>query len=158
MTTPSPDTSGVRVFPPLIYVGLFSVGYTAHRLAPMHLFVDLPPAVRLLGWALVALALLLSGSAAFLMFRAGTTPNPRRPTTALVAHGPYRFTRNPMYLALALLYLGLSLLVNSAWPLALFPVALMLVERWVIVREEAYLERVFGEAYRAYKARVRRWL
>jgi len=66
--------------------------------------------------------------------------------------------RDRMYLALALLYLGLSLLVNSAWPLALFPVALMLVERWVIVREEAYLERVFGEAYRAYKARVRRWL
>jgi protein-S-isoprenylcysteine O-methyltransferase Ste14 len=158
MTTPSPDTSGVRVFPPLIYAGLFSVGYTADRLAPMHLFVSLPPAVRLVGWGLVALALLVSGSAAFLMFRAGTTPNPRRPTTALVAHGPYRFTRNPMYLGLALLYLGLAVLVNSAWPLALFPVAIMLVERWVISREEAYLERLFGDAYRAYKARVRRWL
>jgi protein-S-isoprenylcysteine O-methyltransferase Ste14 len=158
MTTPSPDTSGVRVFPPLIYAGLFSVGYTAHRLAPMHLFVDLPAALRLGGWALVALALLLAASAGLLMFRAGTTPNPRRPTTALVLHGPYRFTRNPMYLALALLYLGAALLVNSAWPLALFPVAIMLVERWVIAREEAYLERVFGDAYRAYKARVRRWL
>jgi protein-S-isoprenylcysteine O-methyltransferase Ste14 len=134
------------------------VGYTAHRLAPMHLFVDLPAALRLGGWALVALALLLAASAGLLMFRAGTTPNPRRPTTALVLHGPYRFTRNPMYLALALLYLGAALLVNSAWPLALFPVAIMLVERWVIAREEAYLERVFGDAYRAYKARVRRWL
>jgi len=158
MTTPSPDTSGVRVFPPLIYAGLFSVGYTAHRLAPMHLFVDLPAALRLGGWALVALALLLAASAGLLMFRAGTPPNPRRPTTVLVLHGPYRFTRNPMYLALALLYLGAALLVNSAWPLALFPVAIMLVERWVIAREEAYLERVFGDGYRAYKARVRRWL
>ncbi len=158
MTTPSPDTSGVRVFPPLIYAGLFSVGYTAHRFVPMPLFVDLPRALRLVGWTLMALALLVSGSAALLMFRAGTTPNPRRPTTALVVHGPYRFTRNPMYLALALLYLGLALLVNSAWPLALFPVAIMLVDRWVIVREEAYLERAFGDAYRAYKARVRRWL
>lgn len=158
MTTPSPDTSGVRVFPPLIYAGLFAVGYTAHRLAPMHLFVDLPPALRLVGWGLVALALLLVASATFLMFRAGTTPDPRRPTTALVAQGPYRFTRNPMYLALGLLYLGLALLVNAGWPLVLFPVAIMLVERWVIAREEAYLERVFGDAYRAYKARVRRWL
>jgi protein-S-isoprenylcysteine O-methyltransferase Ste14 len=146
------------VFPPLIYAALFSVGYTAHRLAPMHLFVDLPGAVRLVGWGLVVLALLVAASAALLMFRAGTTPNPHRPTTALVAHGPYRFTRNPMYLGLALLYLGLALLVNSAWPLALFPVAIMLVDRWVIAREEAYLERVFGDAYRAYQARVRRWL
>src|SRR5260370_12412718 len=116
----------------------------------MTLFVVLPPAVRLVGWALVALALLLSGSAAFLMFRAGTTPNPRRPTTALVAHGPYRFTRNPMYLALALLYLGLSLLVNSAWPLVLFPVALMLVERCVIVPEETYPTPLFANPYRPY--------
>jgi protein-S-isoprenylcysteine O-methyltransferase Ste14 len=158
MTTPSSDTSGVRVFPPLIYAALFSVGYTADRLAPMRLFVDVPPAVRLVGWGLVALAVLVGASAAALLFRAGTTPDPRRPTTALVAHGPYRFTRNPMYLGLALLYLGLALLVNSAWPLALFPVAIMLVERWVIAREEAYLERVFGDVYRAYKARVRRWL
>src|SRR5258708_30166113 len=156
MTTPSPDTSGVRVFPPLIYAGLFSVGYTAHRLAPMHLFVDRPAALRRGGWALVALALLLAASAGFQMFRAGTTPNPRRPTTALVLHGPYRFTRNPMYLALAFLYLGAALLVNSAWPLALFPVAIMLVERWVIAREEVYLERVLREADRGYNARVRR--
>jgi len=148
----------VRVFPPLIYATLFAVGYTAHRIAPMQLFVDPTAAVRLVGWALVALAVLVGASAALLFLRAGTTPDPRRPTTALVVHGPYRFTRNPMYLALALVYLGLALLVNAAWPLVLLPVALMLVERWVIAREEAYLERQFGDAYRAYKARVRRWL
>jgi protein-S-isoprenylcysteine O-methyltransferase Ste14 len=148
----------VRVFPPLIYATLFAVGYGAHRVAPMQLFVDPPIAVRLVGWALAALAVLLGASAALLFLRAGTTPDPRRPTTALVVHGPYRFTRNPMYLALALLYLGLALLMNAAWPLVLLPVAIMLVERWVIAREEAYLERQFGDAYRAYKARVRRWL
>ena len=148
----------MRLFPPLIYAALFAVGYTADRIAPMRLFVDPPAAVRLVGWALVALAALLAASAAFLFLRAGTTPDPRRPTTALVVHGPYRFTRNPMYLALALLYLGVALLLNAAWPLVLLPVAIMLVERWVIAREEAYLERRFGDAYRAYQARVRRWL
>lgn len=148
----------MRVFPPVIYAALFGVGYIAHRLAPMHLFDELPPAVRRFGWVLVAFGVLVGASAGFLFFRAGTTPNPRRPTTALVAQGPYRFTRNPMYLGLALVYLGVALLLNAAWPLVLFPVAIMLVERWVIAREEVYLERRFGDAYRAYKARVRRWL
>jgi protein-S-isoprenylcysteine O-methyltransferase Ste14 len=157
-TLSSPDTSGVRVLPPLIYAGLFLVGYALHRLVPLRLWGDVPLVARLVGWSLVGAGVLLGASAVVLFRRAGTTPNPTRPTTALVLHGPYRFTRNPMYVGLGLCYLGATLLVNSAWPLVLLPVLIGLVQRWVIAPEEAYLERRFGAEYRAYRTRVRRWL
>src|SRR5207244_12588786 len=76
----------------------------------------------------------------------------------IVVHGPFRFTRNPMYVSLVALYLSLTLFVNSVWPLVLLPVVIALVQRQAIAREEAYLEAKFGGEYRAYKPRVRRWL
>ena len=90
--------------------------------------------------------------------RARTSPIPIRPTTALVTNGPYRFSRNPMYLSLVLLYVGLALRLNDFWVLALAPVVIVLVHYLAIVREEQYLERKFGQEYLDYKARVRRWL
>ncbi|HVH09346.1 MAG TPA: isoprenylcysteine carboxylmethyltransferase family protein, partial [Gemmatimonadales bacterium] len=155
---PSRDSSGVRVFPPGIYAGVFLAAYLVHRLWPVRLWRDLPFAVRLLSYTLLGAAVLLVGTAALLFRRAGTTPNPTRPTTALVVRGPYRVTRNPMYLGLASLYLGVALLVNSVWPCVAFPVAILLIDRFVIAREELYLEQKFGDAYRAYRGQVRRWL
>ncbi len=152
------DKSGVRFPPPLIYAGLFVVGYALHRFLPVRFWAEPAPAQPVIGWGLVAASVLLSASAVWLFRRAGTTPNPWKPTTALVIRGLYRFTRNPMYLGFAALYLGLTLLVNSVWPLVLFPGVIALVQTQVIAREEAYLETKFGEEYRAYKARVRRWL
>jgi protein-S-isoprenylcysteine O-methyltransferase Ste14 len=81
-----------------------------------------------------------------------------RPTTAIVFTGPYRFTRNPMYLGLALLQAGLAMVTNSLWPLLTLAPVIVAVRRLVIDREERYLEAKFGEEYRAYKARVRRWV
>lgn len=153
------DTSGVRIFPPFIYAGLFVVGYALHRFVPLRLWPDaLPGAARATAWVLIAIWAALGGSAVWLFRRAGTTPNPTKPTTAVVMHGPYRITRNPMYLGLVFLYIGLSIFVNSVWPLVLLPAVIALVQRLVITREEAYLEAKFGEEYRAYKARVRRWI
>ena len=158
MTTPSSDTSGVRVLPPLIYAGLFLAGYAGHRFLPLRLWGDPPAVARLVGWGLVLAGVLLAASAVMLFRRAGTPPNPTRPTTALVLHGPYRFTRNPMYVGLGLCYLGTALLVNSIWPLILLPGLIALVQRWVIAPEEAYLERKFGAEYRSYRTQARRWL
>lgn len=76
----------------------------------------------------------------------------------MVTNGPYRFTRNPMYLGFTLLYLGAAFWVNTAWPVILLPLVLAVMHYGVIVREEAYLERVFAEEYRTYRQRVRRWL
>jgi protein-S-isoprenylcysteine O-methyltransferase Ste14 len=159
MTEAGKDTSGVRIVPPFIYAGLFALGYAVHRFVPAYLWPGgPPPGARAAAWILIAIWLTLSGSAVFLFRRAGTTPNPMQPTTAIVMHGPFRFTRNPMYLSLVALYGAVTLFVNSLWPLVLLPVVVALIQRQVIAREEAYLEAKFGEEYRAYKARVRRWL
>jgi len=95
------ETSGIRFPPPLIYAGLFALGYVLHRLVPVRLMSSGP--ARVVGWVFVAGALILLFGAAVLFRQAGTTPNPTKPTTALVVRGPYRFTRNPMYVALAAL-------------------------------------------------------
>jgi protein-S-isoprenylcysteine O-methyltransferase Ste14 len=108
---------------------------------------------------MVALLLGLIVLPALLAFRrARTSPKPWKPTTALVTTGPYRFTRNPMYLGFTLLYLSTTVWVNTMWPVLFLPLVLLLMHYGVIIREEAYLERVFGEAYQTYRRRVRRWL
>src|SRR2546429_3967450 len=117
MTTPSPDPPGVRVLPPLIYAGLFAVGYAVHRSLPVRLWGDPPPVARLVGWGLVAAGVLLAAGGVMLFRRARTTPHPPRPTTALGLHGPYPVTRHPMYVGPAPSYLGAGLLGNSICPL-----------------------------------------
>ena len=92
------------------------------------------------------------------MTRAGSNVPTRLPTTIIVETGPYRFTRNPIYLGMVLGLIGLAIAFNSLWPLmTLVPFALV-IRYGVIAREEAYLERKFGDVYRHYRARVRRWL
>lgn len=158
MNDASTDTSGVAFPPPLLYASGFAAGYAAHRLHAIRLWPEPTAIESLLGWGLLVAGVLLAVSAAYLFRRAGTTPNPAKPTSALVIWGPYRFTRNPMYLGMTTLYVGGTLLLNDPWPLLLLPVVIALVQRYVIAREEAYLERKFGDEYRAYKGRVRRWV
>jgi protein-S-isoprenylcysteine O-methyltransferase Ste14 len=156
MADDSADSAGVAVPPPLVYALGFGIGYALDRLKPAPL--GMGGARTMLGWLLAAAGVTLAASAIVLFRRAGTSPVPIQPTTALVVRGPYRFTRNPMYVGLAALYAGIALLVNSLWPLLVLPVVLVVIRWQVIAREEAYLERKFGDAYRAYTARVRRWL
>jgi len=90
--------------------------------------------------------------------KAGTPIRTDRPVPRLVTDGPFRYTRNPGYLGLAMLYAGIAVLRNSLWAILLLPVVVYVIQREVIGREERYLERTFGEEYLAYKARVRRWV
>jgi len=111
-----------------------------------------------LGAFLVVVAIALC-SFSFAKFRAAGTPVPaRKPTTAIVRTGPYRFSRNPIYLAFSLFQFGIAMCVNSVWLLVTLVVALALIHYVVIPREEEYLERRFGAQYLDYKASVRRWL
>ena len=155
MASDPADTAHVVAPPPLIFALPLVAGLVLHHFRPQTV---LPPAwSHLLGPLLLVLGFL--GLPAVLAFRrAGTHPEPWKPTTALVVTGPYRFSRNPMYVGMTLFYLGISLWVNSLWPLLLLPLVLVVVRRGVIAREEAYLERRFGDEYRNYRARVRRWL
>lgn len=156
MTTTPPDNSGVKVPPPFFYVIPFCLGLLLHRFHPLPVLAGRMPAV--LGLVLAVAGMLLVGTAMSFFFRARTSPLPIKPTTAIVATGPYRFTRNPMYVGLTLLYVGLALWVDTLWPLFFLPVALFMVQRFVIAREERYLESKFGDEYRRYKDRVRRWV
>ncbi len=110
------------------------------------------------GGALLAAGLILAGWAASTFFRAGTHIEVYRPATALVTKGPYRFSRNPIYVGMAVGHVGAAILANSIWALLMLLPALALIRYGVIAREEEYLERRFGEAYQRYMNTVRRWL
>jgi protein-S-isoprenylcysteine O-methyltransferase Ste14 len=144
------------VFPPFLFGGALILGLVLHWLWPVQ---PMPPAFsRPPGALLLVLSAALGFAGERAMRRAGTNVRPDQPTLALVTDGPFRFSRNPLYLAATGLYLGVVLLVDALWPLLLL-VPVLAVLRWgVVAREERYLEAKFGEPYRAYKARVRRWL
>jgi protein-S-isoprenylcysteine O-methyltransferase Ste14 len=150
------DTAGIRVPPPVYYVAAFLVGVVLELIFP----TSWPPfGVRLAVALLAGGAWLVLDGAAMLFFRrAGTSMVPMNPTTALVTSGPYRFTRNPMYVGMAFLYVALAFAFGVIWALVFLPAVIVVIDRFVIAREEPYLERKFGQAYRDYKTRVRRWL
>jgi protein-S-isoprenylcysteine O-methyltransferase Ste14 len=152
----SADRSGVSIPPPLIYVAGFLVGVVLELLFPI---AALPLALALAAAVIgVVVWLVLDGAAMLHFRRAHTSMIPMKPTTALVTTGPYRLTRNPMYVGMAVLYAALALAVGVIWALAVLPLVLFAVDRLVIAREEPYLERKFGAEYVRYKQRVRRWL
>lgn len=149
--------AGVRYPPPLLYVAGVLAGWLLDVLHPVPIAGGASSVRIALGWLGVAcwLALFLAAFAAFR--RENTTIIPNRPATAFVTHGPYRFSRNPMYVSLVLLYVGATLLINSWWPFVFLPVVVVGIDRGVIAREEAYLAGAFPE-YRVYTQRVRRWM
>jgi protein-S-isoprenylcysteine O-methyltransferase Ste14 len=150
------DNPGVVAPPPLIYGGALAAGLLANRLRPTPFLPR--PLARPIGLGLVAggLAVVFSGLRA--MRRAGTNVDPYKPSTAIVTEGPYRFTRNPLYVGFTLVYAGIAALANALAAILLLPLVLAVMRRGVIEREEVYLEKKFGDEYRHYKARVRRWL
>jgi protein-S-isoprenylcysteine O-methyltransferase Ste14 len=150
------DSPGVIVFPPALFVGTLLLAFGIHLLYPMHLAGGVW--IRIVGAALVVVSGVLSRWASGTMRRAGTNVLPNRPTLSIVTDGPFRCSRNPLYLAGLLLYLGLALVFNSGWPLLLYAPMFSVLNWGVVRREERYLEAKFGDVYLAYKARVRRWL
>jgi len=144
------------VRPPFVYLGSIALGLVLHLLWPARL---VPLSVSTPGGAIVTVLAIALFVSAVRTLRAAGTPIPgNRPTTAIVRTGPYRFSRNPIYLAFSLLQLGISIWVNSVWLLATLAGAVALILYVVIRREEQYLERRFGAQYLDYKASVCRWL
>src|SRR5215468_6659281 len=144
------------VRPPLVYLTSLVCGTVMHLAMPLPF---LPGTLAVpLGVLLVVVAIALF-SYSVAKFRAAGTPVPaRKPTTVIVRTGPYRFSRNPIYLAFSLLQLGIAIWVNSVWLLATLIAAVALIASVVIPREERYLARRFGADYLDYKRSVRRWL
>ena len=154
-----PDNPGVVAPPPLLFAGTLAVGFLLHSRLPMRLRLHTPRIFRFtVGGSLIGLAITTAGLAFQAMQRAHTNVDPRHPTTAIVADGPFQFTRNPVYLSLTMLYTGIAVLFNAITALLLLPFLVLVLRRGVIDREERYLERKFGEQYLQYKSSVRRWL
>jgi protein-S-isoprenylcysteine O-methyltransferase Ste14 len=155
--SPTEAVAKLGVFrPPLIYLASILTGVAFHWVWPRPLISGVAPAP--LGAILVGASVLLFG-ASVQRFRAAGTPVPaRKPTTAIVRTGPYRFTRNPIYLAFSVLQLGIAVWVNSWWLVATLAAALAIINWVVVPREEQYLEAKFGSMYLDYKNSVRRWL
>jgi len=150
------DTAGVIAPPPVIYLTSLVIGLVFRALVPTPF---LPRGLAfMLGAILIAIAVWLSVWGVRVMHRAGTSEKTSLPTTALVTTGPFRYSRNPLYVSLTLAYLGIAVAAQSLWALALLIVVLAVVQRGVIDREERYLERRFGADYLRYKERVRRWI
>jgi protein-S-isoprenylcysteine O-methyltransferase Ste14 len=149
-----PNLGGFR--PPLIYLASIVTGLAIDWAWPLPMPSGAP--ARLLGIFLIVAAVLLFGYSAKRFRSAGTPVPTRKPTTAIVKAGPYRFSRNPIYLAFSLLQLGIAVWVGSWWLIATLAVAVAIIHCVVIPREERYLLARFGAEYRDSKASVRRWL
>ena len=148
----------IRV-PPLYFIGGFLLGLMAHAYKPIPLAPNgLTVSGIRGGWIVFAVGLIVAHTGLLTFILAGTPWLPFSPATTLVTHGFYRFTRNPMYLGLTLAYIGLAAVLDTAWPLILLPFVLWGLISTVIKKEEEYLEQRFGDEYREYKKRVRRWV
>jgi protein-S-isoprenylcysteine O-methyltransferase Ste14 len=150
------DNPGISVPPPLIYVVPLALGLLLDRRAHLPF---LPRGVsRGLGWSLLGGGIVLNGWFLKTIHNAEVPIRTDRPVPRLTTEGPFRYTRNPSYLALAVIYAGIAVLRNSLWAMLMLPLVVMVIQRGVIRREERYLERTFGEEYLAYKERVHRWV
>ena len=160
MTSSPPLRSpGVRFPPPILFVAGLAIGWLLDRFV---LALPLTRAVSghttAIGLGLVIIGVLLAAWGIITFRRVGTAIIPHHQATRIVAEGPYRFTRNPMYTGMTIAYLGGAVLLGTWWPVVLLPIVLVMLVRFVVRREERYLSDAFGSEYAAYCARVRRWL
>jgi len=154
--TSAADTAGVIAPPPLIFLFALVIGFGLDLIIGTG---SLPWSVALpVGAASIIAGVWVMGSFVEAFRRARTPLDPYTPSEALVTDGPYRLTRNPGYLGMAITYAGIAIASNAFWVLAPLPLAVAVIDRGVIAREERYLERKFGAPYLDYKRRVRRWI
>lgn len=147
-----------RVIPPPPLVYLVFIGFAWGLANAVPLDLTSYELVRYAGWVSIAVGVALMVWSALEMYHHRTTINPYGKPTSLLQTGPFRFSRNPIYLADTLVYCGIGLLLESVWPWLLLPLLIFCMQRTVIVHEEHLLTRLFGDDYRTYRRRVRRWL
>jgi len=153
--TPSADNPGVVARPPVLYGVAFLVVLLFRWLWPMPI---LTAAALWTGLAVVAIGTGIAVWGRRTMRAAGTNINPSLPALAIVQSGPFRYSRNPLYLALTLIFLGLTLAFNTWWGIVVLVPLVIVMHVGVVLREERYLDQKFGETYRQYRSKVRRYL
>jgi len=151
------DTANVIIRPPIAWVVAVLAGLALNRLMPLP-FVPAAVPAGWLGAMVFVLALALLAWAIVTITRAGSNVPTNLPTTTIVESGPYRFTRNPIYLGMFLGLIGLAIAFDNLWLLMMLVPFALVIRYGVVAREEDYLERKFGDVYRDYRSRVRRWV
>jgi protein-S-isoprenylcysteine O-methyltransferase Ste14 len=151
------DTANVVIRPPIAWAVAVLAGLALNWLMPLP-FVPAAVPAGWLGAMVFALALALLAWAIVTITRAGSNVPTNLPTTTIVEIGPYRFTRNPIYLGMFVGLIGLAIVFDNLWLLMMLVPFAPVIRYGVVAREESYLERKFGDAYRGYRSRVRRWL
>lgn len=153
----STDNPGVYVPPPLIYAAFFLLSILIQKFLPLdnHYFKTLPAHIVGLALLVMALAFLLPALIRFLKTK--NTLITIKPAASLQSTGIYSISRNPMYMGLAFIYAGLSILIGNWWTVLFIPFLIAVVTYFVIMPEERYLERAFGKTYTDYKEKARRW-
>ncbi len=147
----------VPILPPAAYLGGLVAGFIVHSFDPRRLF-SAAWIGHVVGWAALVAGILLMLRADRTLARHGEDSNIRKPTRTLVNTGPFALSRNPEYVAFTWVYLGIAVILNAAWPITFLLPVLLFIRYGVVVREERYLESLFGQEYQKYRARVRRWL
>jgi protein-S-isoprenylcysteine O-methyltransferase Ste14 len=154
--TNNSDSANVAFHPPVLLLGLLVAGSILWRTSALPF---LPESVsRILGPGITGVSFILFWWSVLTMRRAGASLPTNEPSALIVSHGPYRFSRNPIYVAMLMLIVGVACWLNSAWFLIVAPVFVGLISSGVVSREEQYLAEKFGKEYEDYCARVRRWL
>jgi protein-S-isoprenylcysteine O-methyltransferase Ste14 len=154
---PLEDHADVHILPPLLFLGSIALGVLLQLAVGLRFATQSGLRVPL-GLALVALGVMPIAWSIRWMSRTKQDPDPRKPTPELIAGGPFRFSRNPIYLGMTLIQTGVGVALGNLWILVLLVPTLLVLQRGVIEKEEAYLERKFGDSYTRYRASVRRWL
>jgi len=155
--TPRPDRDhpGVIAPPPIIFLGALLLAILLDAVLPL---TPLPEVLSYIGIGLILLSFIPGPWAVLVMLKARTGIEPYQAATQLVTDGPFRFTRNPIDLTMTLFVLGFGLVMRTLWILPALSLGLLILHYGVIFREERYLTHKFGDAYREYRRRVRRWL
>jgi len=160
-SNPTNQKDGVNVVvkPPILFLAFIVLGIALRFMVKLTIFSE-----SRVGYGYFAGGLLILSGVSLIIWAAktfrklGETPHHGKLIHKIIASGPFKFTRNPMYLSMASIYIGLSLIINTYWLLLFLPIMLIILRYDVILREEKYLEKKFKEEYVSYKSRVRRWI
>ena len=152
------DSPGVYVPPPLFYILIFVAGVFIQKKIPLNDTLFKSPAMKIVGSVFFIIALFFSVRSLRQFFKSKNTLVLIKPASSLQTDGVYNISRNPMYVALTILYLAVTCFIGNWWNIILLPLLLLIVQEYIIKREEKYLDRQFGRQYKRYKLKVRRWL
>jgi protein-S-isoprenylcysteine O-methyltransferase Ste14 len=152
------DSPGVYIPPPLFYVSIFLLAIFVQKKVPIDDSLFHLQITKIIGILFLVISLFFLVTSLMKFFQSKNTLILIKPATSLQTNGIYSISRNPMYVGLAIVYLGITCLIGNWWNIILFPLLLLVIQEYIIKKEENYLERTFGEKYLDYKSRVRRWL